>query len=211
METIGSRLRQLRKLKKKTLGEIGSLVERSSAAVSFWEKDINEPDENTIDLLSKYYGVSKTYIRYGNIEGDYSPILVQFGGLRIPVLQPSQLDKYSSDNEDSVTEWLYVDESYSKKSFGFKVLGDSMEGDPSKTIPDGSIVVIEPSFNISDLNGKVVLAVYKETGLPTIKEIQIDGPNKYLVPWNKRYKVIDIDGDHDIIGYVKDIIIRLRS
>lgn len=210
METIGSRLRQLRKLKKKTLGDIGSLVDRSSAAVSFWEKDINEPDEKTIDLLAKYYGVSKTYIRYGNIEGDYAPIHVQFGGLRIPVLQASQLDNYQSTSEEKIGEWLYVDETYSKNSFGFRVIGDSMEGDASKTIPGGSIAVIEPNFKVSELNGRVVLAVYKETRIPTIKEIQQDGPNCYLVPWNKRYKVIDIDGDHDIIGYVRDVVIRLQ-
>lgn len=46
---------------------------------------------------------------------------------------------------------------------------------------------------------------------PTIKEIQLDGDNKYLIPWNDRFDTIRLTGNYRVIGYVRDVTITLSS
>ena len=43
-----------------------------------------------------------------------------------------------------------------------------------------------------------------------MKEIQVDGENKYLIPWNERYEVIKLTGDYKILGYVTDFFVSLN-
>ena len=43
METIGVRIKKLRKEKKLTQGKLGDLVGVSDVTIGFWEKDVNEP------------------------------------------------------------------------------------------------------------------------------------------------------------------------
>ena len=53
METIGSRIKKLRKEKKLTQGKLGDLVGVSDVTIGFWEKDVNEPKYENLETLSK--------------------------------------------------------------------------------------------------------------------------------------------------------------
>lgn len=88
--------------------------------------------------------------------------------------------------------------------------GNSMEGsDPKRCIPSGSKLTVETDITNTELNGKVVYVKVGDSEVPIIKELQIDGPNTYLVPWNSRYEVIKVTDDYEIIGYVTEIRISL--
>ena len=98
----------------------------------------------------------------------------------------------------------------SRDAFALRVRGDSMDGKSSgRSIPNNAIVTVETNFDPLNLNGCVVVAMLDGSDEATIKELQIDGPNKFLVPWNERYDVIRVNGDCRIVWYVKDVIIRL--
>lgn len=212
METIGSRLKRLRKLKKKTLDDVSQIVGRSRVAVGYWEKDVNSPDDISIETLAAYYGVEKAYIRYGDGGNTVEP--VQFGGRRLPVISYVQAGTWTGTGDihslSDITEWVNADESMSRDSFALRVRGDSMDGKSSgRSIPNNAIVTVETNFDPLNLNGCVVIAMLDGSDEATIKELQIDGPNKFLVPWNERYDVIRVNGNCRIVGYVKDVIIRL--
>lgn len=212
METIGSRLKRLRKLKKKTLDDVSQIVGRSRVAVGYWEKDVNSPDDISIETLAAYYGVEKAYIRYGDGGNTVEP--VQFGGRRLPVISYVQAGSWTGTGDihslSDITEWVNADESMSRDAFALRVRGDSMDGKSSgRSIPNNAIVTVETNFDPLNLNGCVVVAMLDGSDEATIKELQIDGPNKFLVPWNERYDVIRVNGNCRIVGYVKDVIIRL--
>lgn len=61
-ETIGVRLRYLRKQTNRTQEEVAKRVELSRAAYSHFENDRNEPDATTILRLADYFGVTTDYI-----------------------------------------------------------------------------------------------------------------------------------------------------
>lgn len=90
-----------------------------------------------------------------------------------------------------------------------KMIGSSMESsNPRKNIPNGADVEICIDTDGKNLNGKAVLVRADGFDAPIIKELQIDGPNTYLVPWNDRYDVIKIDSDYEVVGYVTKVSIH---
>ena len=79
METIGSRIKKLRKEKKLTQGKLGDLVGVSDVTIGFWEKDVNEPKYENLETLSKMLDTSIEYLKYGQHEAsesvrDFRPI-----------------------------------------------------------------------------------------------------------------------------------------
>ena len=68
METIGSRIKKLRKEKKLTQGKLGDLVGVSDVTIGFWEKDVNEPKYENLETLSKMLDTSIEYLKYGEFK-----------------------------------------------------------------------------------------------------------------------------------------------
>lgn len=90
--------------------------------------------------------------------------------------------------------------------------GSSMESsNPKKSIPDGARLLICTDFDPEKINGLVVMVELEGMTEPTIKEIQLDGDNKYLIPWNDRFDTIRLTGNYRVIGYVRDVTITLSS
>lgn len=65
METLGSRLKKIRKSLELTQRQLAKEVGVSSASVVQWEKDVNEPRGNNADLLCKRLGVDWSFLRDG--------------------------------------------------------------------------------------------------------------------------------------------------
>ena len=128
----------------------------------------------------------------------------------IPILSQVQAGNWQTVIIDQDTEfkWQTVAANTSSNAFAMKVSGNSMtnpHGSPS--IPAGSIVVVEPC-NCPD-NGKIVVATLNDAPEATIKKLEIDGPQKFLVPLNPKYDPIPINGNCRIVGYVKQVIMDL--
>ncbi len=58
-------------------------------------------------------------------------------------------------------------------------------------------------------SGRIVVAMLKGSDEATIKRLEKDGPNKYLIPLNPKFDPIPINGNCRIIGYVKQVIMDL--
>lgn len=204
METVGQRIKALRRITKTSQKELGKFCGVSDVAVGYWEKDINVPGGESLAKLAKYFNTSIDYILYGTeFEGNLITKM-----RRIPVISWVQAGQFTeckaAEVFSEVDKWVETSLRIGDSSFALEVKGDSMtnpNGIP--TIPEGATVIVDP--DAEPLNGKIVVARLDGTNEATVKKLVIDGPQKFLVPLNPRYPNISINGNCLIIGVVKGV------
>lgn len=69
--TPGSRIRALRKQFKLTQAELAKIADVTPPNVTAWEKDSYLPKTEPLALMSKYFGVTQSYILYGTAEHSF--------------------------------------------------------------------------------------------------------------------------------------------
>ncbi len=65
METVGQRIKALRRVTGTSQKELGKFCGVSDVAVGYWEKDINTPGGEALSKLAKFFNTSIDYILYG--------------------------------------------------------------------------------------------------------------------------------------------------
>lgn len=204
METVGQRIKALRRVTKTSQKELGKFCGVSDVAVGYWEKDINVPGGESLSKLAKYFNTSIDYILYGTeFEGNLITRM-----RRIPVISWVQAGQFTeckaSEVFSEVDKWVETSLRIGDSSFALEVKGDSMTNPNGlPTIPEGATVIVDP--DAEPLNGKIVVARLDGTNEATVKKLVIDGPQKFLVPLNPRYPNISINGNCLIIGVVKGV------
>ncbi|MNE31973.1 putative HTH-type transcriptional regulator [compost metagenome] len=204
METVGQRIKSLRKITKTSQKDLGKFCGVSDVAVGYWEKDVNVPGGESLSKLAKFFNTSIDYILYGTEFQDKLITKMR----RVPILSWVQAGSFTeSKPADILSEterWVETSLRISDNSFALEVKGDSMTN-PSglPTIPQGATVIVDP--DAEPVNGKIVVARLDGTNEATVKKLVIDGPHKFLVPLNPRYPNIPINGNCTIIGVVKGV------
>ena len=204
METVGQRIKALRRITKTSQKELGKFCGVSDVAVGYWEKDINVPGGESLAKLAKYFNTSIDYILYGTeFEGNLITKM-----RRIPVISWVQAGQFTeckaAEVFSEVDKWVETSLRIGDSSFALEVKGDSMTNPNGlPTIPEGATVIVAP--DAEPLNGKIVVARLDGTNEATVKKLVIDGPQKFLVPLNPRYPNISINGNCLIIGVVKGV------
>lgn len=204
METVGQRIKALRRVTKTSQKELGKFCGVSDVAVGYWEKDINVPGGESLSKLAKYFNTSIDYILYGTeFEGNLITKM-----RRIPVISWVQAGQFTeckaAEVFREVDKWVETSLRIGDSSFALEVKGDSMTNPNGlPTIPEGATVIVDP--DAEPLNGKIVVARLDGTNEATVKKLVIDGPQKFLVPLNPRYPNISINGNCLIIGVVKGV------
>lgn len=223
METIGQKIKNLRKALNLTQKEIANRLGVKASSVTQWEQDSTAPSGKNLILLSKLfnvepenlldaprimYSIAEPKIPYGvdrTNEVDKTKINLR----RIPIISSVQAGSWREavDNfhPGDAEDWQETTANVSARAFALKVEGKSMHnpnGNPS--IPNGSIVIVDPDAIAT--NGKIVVAKLPNTNEVTIKKLVIDGGDSYLEPLNPDYKPILIDSECIIVGVVKQVI-----
>lgn len=204
METVGQRIKALRRITKTSQKELGKFCGVSDVAVGYWEKDINVPGGESLAKLAKYFNTSIDYILYGTeFEGNLITKM-----RRVPVISWVQAGQFTeckaAEVFSEVDKWVETSLRIGDSSFALEVKGDSMTNPNGlPTIPEGATVIVDP--DAEPLNGKIVVARLDGTNEATVKKLVIDGPQKFLVPLNPRYPNISINGNCLIIGVVKGV------
>ena len=104
-ETVGSRIRALRKQFKLTQAELAKIVDVSAPNVTAWEKDSYLPKTEPLALMSKYFGVTQDYILYGTGEHTYSlhPTTVRlYQAVNLP---PEQISTDLNTSLEIIKKW----------------------------------------------------------------------------------------------------------
>lgn len=204
METVGQRIKALRRVTRTSQKELGKFCGVSDVAVGYWEKDVNIPNGESLVKLAKFFNTSIDYILYGTeFEGTLITKM-----RRVPVISWVQAGQFTeckaADLFSDVDKWVETSLRIGDSSFALEVKGDSMTNPNGlPTIPEGATVIVDP--HAEPLHGKIVVARLDGTNEATVKKLVIDGPQKFLVPLNPRYPNIPINGNCLIIGVVKGV------
>ncbi|EOM9951689.1 LexA family protein [Escherichia coli] len=186
----------------------------SRVSVTKWENGTTKPDGENLHQLAGVLQVTPEWILYGKGDADVDDIkLVSFlkPPTAVPIISAVQAglwtETYASSRLTDVIAWTQTTANVSDEVFGLVVRGESMtnpHGLPS--IPEGSIVIVEPHFGqIDDLYGKIVVATLEGSTEATVKKLVWDSPFAYLMPLNPAFKPIQIDGNCRIVGKVVQI------
>lgn len=82
----------------------------------------------------------------------------------------------------------------SKNAYALRVRGDSME----PGFPDGCVIIVDPDREAR--HGSYIVVRETDSTEATFKQLQIDGPRKYLKPLNPRYPLMELRFETLICG-----------
>lgn len=202
METIGQRIRRLRKAQGISQRELGDRLAWGNTRLSMYERDERTPKIRQLDELSKALGCTVTEL----INGEKSNVeeITFSTPFRVPVIAWEQIAQYPAHSENtSPTEWVEIAKKLSDKAYALRVRGDAME----PIFPDGSMIVVDPAR--SAVQGSYVLAVAQPGSDATFKQLIKDGGQWYLKPVNPRYPLVALPSIESVIGVVVEMIHRV--
>ncbi|EHL2774450.1 helix-turn-helix domain-containing protein [Salmonella enterica subsp. enterica serovar Hvittingfoss] len=228
MENMSDRIRQRRKELKLTQQALAELAGVNRVTVTGWESGEYQPNGLNILALCDALSCDPSWLA-GDAKTAERHLIAPTGSRqlsppnsrhltsakKIPLISWVQAGSWTATDSitghDDAEKWIYTTATVSDKAFALKVRGDSMTnpaGFPS--IPEGSIIVVDPIINNTDsINGKIVVAYIDGGTEATLKKFIDDWPNKYLVPLNPNYKVIECNEGCSIVGQVKQVIMDL--
>lgn len=127
---------------------------------------------------------------------------------RVPVISSEQAINLKDDpkgftpSEDQ--EWQNCSSKVTSKQYGLTVSGDAMVSPVGRSLPSGSIAVIDPEREA--VNGNIVAAHKNGHNTVLIKQLVIDGDNRYLKSFDTQYALIPMADDYVILGVVTERI-----
>ena len=186
MNTIGSRIKKLRKEKKLTQKALGKIANVSDAAVVLWEKDVNVPKLESLQFIAPALNTTIDFIMYGEIENaenveDYRPV-----ARMLPVLSDVQAGNWTnvqSVNKLDIDQWLPAPPNAGKNSFYMIVRGISN----APHFKDGDYICIDPDIPIEYVQtGEMIVAQCDDEA--TFKALVKDYSRMYLQALNPNFQ-----------------------
>lgn len=186
METIGARIKKLRKEKKMTQSSLGKILGVSDVSVGFWEKDINEPKYESLELLAETLDTTIEYLRFGRHEEsesikDFRPITRM-----LPVLTYVQASNWSNVRameSHEIEQWLPAPPDAHSNSFYLIVQGTSN----APHFNDGDYICIDADIPIEYVNtGEMIVASCDDEA--TFKALVREHDRIYLQALNPNYQ-----------------------
>ncbi|OZA15689.1 MAG: hypothetical protein B7Y05_02895 [Polynucleobacter sp. 24-46-87] len=205
METIGQRIRRLRKAQDISQRELGDRLAWGNTRLSMYERDERTPKIRQLDELSKALGCTVAELindEKSNVESVTRPLRN-----RVRLLAWDEITQYIDDpeNDSHSQEWVETDLQVPKSGFALRVVGDSM----APTFPDGCVVIADPVKPA--VHGSYVIARLGQREEATFKQYVKDGSASYLKPVNPLYPMIPFipaEGSQ-ILGVVVEMIHRI--
>jgi SOS-response transcriptional repressor LexA len=208
METLGSRLKTLRRNKKITQQVLADAVGVSKTSVIYWEKDENIPKHDSLIALAKTLDTTTEYILTGKRQPleENQPNIIPVAPKMAPVLswvQAGVFTNVQAVDMSQVEEWLPLPDDC-EDCFYLKVQG--MSNYP--TFQEGDYILVDPLVQYCDMRSGDVIVVRKHDDA-TFKKlvIETDG-TKYLQALNPDFKpnIIPLDEDCLFVGEVIDSV-----
>lgn len=210
-ESIGQRIRALRRSKKLTQAQLAKIAGVSSPAVTEWEKDGYLPKAASLDAIANEFGVTTEYILTGKGELISQPKeqsnVIPVAARMAPVLswvQAGIFTNVESVDMSQVEQWLPLPDGDCEKCFYLKVQGLSNYPD----FHEGDYILVDPLVQFNDMHSGDLIVVRKFEDA-TFKKlvIETDGA-KYLQALNPEFKpnIIPLDEDCIFVGEVVDCV-----
>lgn len=208
METLGTRLKALRKTKKVTQQQLADAIGVSKTSVIYWEKDDNLPKHESLMALSKVLSVTPDFLLSGKSSGNSETNIsapFPISGRLIPVISWVQAGAWTTVEAvpagTQFEEWLPPNPKCGKHGYGLEVSGESM-------LPDfrpGDKIYVNPDFQINDLKtGDLVIVACDGETEATFKKLIVESNCMYLEPLNPKWleKIMELREGCKLIGKV---------
>ena len=206
METLGTRLKALRKEKKLTQQQIADFIGVSKTSVIYWEKGETVPKHESLMSLAKVLNTSADWLLSGKLQPTITNV-AKVNARMAPVLSWVQAGNWTnieSVNLDGIDEWLPLPEDECSNCFFLKVQGLSNFPD----FLEGDYIVVDPDVYFGDMQSGDMIVVRRGDDA-TFKKlvIETDG-SKYLQALNPEFKpnILAIDEQCMFIGQVVDCV-----
>lgn len=208
METLGTRLKNLRKSKKLTQQQVADAIGVSKTSVIYWEKDENLPKHDSLMALAQILGVNSDYLLHGKESNSLDKNVsapFPIAGRLVPVISWVQAGTWTTAESVPIgtqfKEWLPPNPKCGKNGYGLIVVGESMypEFRPSDKI------YVNPDFQISDLKtGDLVIVACDGETEATFKKLIVESNGMYLEPLNPKWheKIIPLREGCKLVGKV---------
>ena len=205
-QTIGQRIRALRRSKKLTQAQLAKIAGVSSPAVTEWEKDSYLPKAASLEAIANEFGVTAEYILTGKTTSSLDNNIIPVTSKLLPVLswvQAGSMTSVESINPSEITEWLPPLSSDDPDGcFYLRVVGISN----FPTYQDGDYILINPAFQVCDLLSED-LVVVRNNSDATFKKLIIESDDrKYLQALNPNFQpnIIEFEEGMELVGLVID-------
>ncbi len=207
METLGTRLKALRKTKKVTQQQVADAIGVSKTSVIYWEKDENLPKHDSLMALASTLGVTSDYLLNGKNASIDNNVGVPFPltGRLVPVISWVQAGSWTTVESvpagTQFEEWLPPNPKCGKNGYGLTVVGESM-------LPDfrpADKIYVNPDFQTNDLKTGDLVIVSCEGDLEaTFKKLIVESGSMYLQPLNPDWpeKTIPLVDGCKLVGKV---------
>lgn len=161
VDTIGLRLKKLRKEKKLTQVDVAKKLGVSDAAVVKWEKDMNVPKLEHLNILAPILNTTIDYIMYGKVESsdtvkDYRPVTRM-----LPVLthiQCGTMTNVRSISAQDIELWLPSPPDAGRNSFYLICQGISN----APHFNDGDYICIDPDIPFENVQHGEMIVVCQD-------------------------------------------------
>lgn len=207
METLGIRLKQLRKDRKLTQQQLADKVGVSKTSIIYWEKDENIPKHDSLVALAGSLGCSIQYLLNGSEKDKINKECQNVKEIKThmaPVLswvQAGTFTNVQAVDMSQVQEWLPLPEECTN-CFYLKVQGISNQPD----FLEGDYILVDPDVYYNDMQSGDMVVVRRFEDA-TFKKLVIETDNtKYLQALNPEFKpnIIPLDEHCHFVGQVID-------
>ena len=186
MESIGNRIRNLRKDKKLTQKDLAKILGITDAAIVHWEKDVNIPKLEYLNILAPTLNTTIDYIMYG--KSDTSDKIIDFRPITrmLPVLtyvQCGSMTNVRSISPHEIEKWLPAPPDTGKNSFYLIAQGISN----APEFNDGDFICIDPDVPLEYVQtGEMIVVIQDDEA--TFKALVREHKTIYLKALNSNFQ-----------------------
>lgn len=215
MSELKDRLKEARKLAKKTQAEVAEAVGMKQP--SYQQLESGKANASTfLTLIAEFLGVEALWLQTGVVReelatyavGNVIPVSEELLQKRhdVPLLTwvsaGAWLQNHGSFSAKDAERWLPCPVPHSIMTFVLEVEGDSMTSPypNEKSYPHGTLIYVDPERSI--VNRCSVVAFLPKEQAYTFKRYIEDSGKRYLKPINPTYDTIPISDDVLICGVV---------
>lgn len=186
MDTIGSRIKRLRKSKKMSQVELGNLIDVSGVSIGYWERGFNEPLYENLIALAQVLDTTIPYLKDGIEDAEPSVQDLRPITRMLPVLSYVQAGTWTNVktiHEYDIEKWLPAPPNAGKNSYYMIIQGVSN----SPHFNHGDHICIDPDISLESVQtGEMVVA--ECTDGATFKALVRDHNKIYLQALNPNFQ-----------------------
>ena len=189
---------------------LARLTSVTPKAASKWVNGESQPRKEKLELIADRCGVRAEWLEYGigpmKVDGNVE-LVTDYRERRLaPVISWVQAGSWSEACDPLALgdgeSWEEVPSGTGSCAFWLRVIGDSMTALAGVSVPEGSLILVDPDVPAD--SGRLVVAKLIDSNEVTFKRLVIDGGQWYLKPLNPAYPVITINSNCRIVGVVTE-------